>query len=187
MKTFAPSRRAILVTIGTTAVLFFALVTLWLRPGTSADRTGSPPPDLPAFEGEAVTVQFDGSALVGRPAQITAANQEGWTPVLTEDWEDGFDTDKWVTIDGNGTTNGEYKWDTRPFENTINNESQLSAWGIGGGADGESLDPEDDSYPANVQSWLMYGPVDMSDAVDAQLTFNYWFEADADDSFSVLV
>lgn len=185
MKTFSPPRRAILVTIATTAVLFLAVFMLWLRPGTSADRTGAPPPDLPAFEGEAVTVQFTSNELLVKVVQPTAADQVGWTVVLSEDWEDGFDDEKWTTIDEDGTANGEYKWATRPFANSAGG-GERSAWAIGGGEDGGPLDPDSDGYPDDVKSWLMVGPLDMSDAVDAELTFDYWFEADADDTFSVL-
>lgn len=185
MNSFSPPRRTVFVAVVMAAVLLLAMVSFWLRPGTSADRTGAPPPDLPAFEGEAITVEFTSSELLERETVPTAAEQVGWTVVLEEDWEDGFDDTVWITIDEDGLANGEYKWATRPFENTIGGGDR-SAWAIGGGEDGGPLNPNNDGYPADVKSWLMAGPIDMSDAVDAELSFNYWFDADAGDTFSVL-
>jgi hypothetical protein len=189
MNSFSPPKRASLVVVATVAALLFAIVALWYRPETSAisaNRSATSPPDLPTFEGEAVAVEFKSSELLEKEAQPAAANQVGWTIVLDEDWEAGFDQQIWTTVDQNGLNHGDYKWGTRTFENTLGGGTR-SAWGIGGGEDGGPLDPANDGYPAEVRSWLMYGPVDMSSAVDAQLNFNYWFEADSGDSFSVLV
>src|SRR5690606_35280186 len=44
-----------------------------------------------------------------------------------------------------------------------------------------------DGYPGQADSWLIAGPIDLSEAFDAELSFNYWFEADTGDVFAVLV
>ncbi len=45
------------------------------------------------------------------------------------------------------------------------------------GGDGASLIPDSDNYPANMSSWLIYGPVDLRDYYAAEFTFNYLLDA----------
>lgn len=168
-------------------VLFAAIAGLWLRAGNTSARAGSPPPDLPQFDGTSITEIFP----VDQPASLSAAPRAkatlaGWEAIFGEDWEGGFDGDIWLTYDRNGAQDGEYKWGVREVENTLGGGTQ-SAWSIGGGQDGQNLDVESDGYPGGVDSWLIAGPFDLTDAYDAELSFNYWFEADAGDVFAVLV
>ena len=51
-----------------------------------------------------------------------------------------------------------------------------SAWCANGGSSG--LDPAFNNYPVNMNSWMIYGPFDLSDAVDAELLFYYWNESE---------
>ncbi len=167
-------------------VLFALLAAIWLRGGQTAARAGNPPPDQPQFDGLAVAEVFP--IVVEQPpaAPVTpAALAAGWEAIFSEDWEAGFDDDIWLTLDRNGPQDGEYKWGVREIENPLGG-GQQSAWSIGGGQDGQNHDLND-GYPGNVDSWLIYGPVDLRQAYDAELSFNYWFQADAGDEFSVLV
>ena len=168
------------------AVLALAVVAaLWLRPGQTAARAGSPPPDRPQFEGLTVNESFPVADLIAHPAAQAPAAATDWMVLLEEDWEGGFDGDVWTTIDRNGATNGEYKWADRAVDNPLNS-GQRVAWAIGGGANGQGRNPAD-GYPKGVDSWLIYGPFSLSGASDAELSFNYSFAADAGDSFSVLL
>ena len=176
-------RRALAVWVG--AIILVALVGLWLRPGPTAARAGSPPPERPQFSGQAVSESFPVTALIDQPAAPAPAAAADWMVTFEEDWEDGFDDAIWTTIDRNGAEDGEYKWADRPVDNPVNS-GQRSAWSIGGGANGQGRDP-DDGYPGGVDSWLIYGPFSLSGAGDAELSFNYAFEADANDTFSVLL
>ncbi len=159
---------------------------LWLYPGATAAGPGAPPPDLPAFEGQTVAVDYTVAELAKRTAEPRSRTESGWNIVLDEDFESGINSGTWLNVDRNGTQDGEYKWGTRAVDNTIAGGA-LSAWGVGGGIDGDKLDPAKNGFPKNVDSWLIYGPMDMSRIVDANLEFNYWFEAEAGDSFSVLL
>jgi hypothetical protein len=150
-----------------------------------AGRLDSPPPDLPQFEGIPVREQFaidPFEAIVQRRSSI----QSGWIILLDEDWEDGFDSGLWLTIDRDGSQHGDYRWGVREFDNPIGGGSQ-SAWSIGSGQNGQNLDPAINGYPARADSWLIHGPMDLTNAVKAELSFNYTFEADAGDEFSVLI
>lgn len=180
------SQRAAIISVAAFVILA-AGAAFWLRAGNTAARAGSPPPDQPQFDGISVSESFPIGEWSNRPATSRApVVANGWEVVFSEDWEAGFDDATWLTLDRNGTQGGEYKWDVREFENTLGG-GQQSAWAIGGGQDGQNLNVADGGYPANADSWLIYGPVDMSQALDAELSFNYWFEADAGDEFSVLV
>jgi len=52
-----------------------------------------------------------------------------------------------------------------------------TAWAPHGG-NGASLDPDIGNYPANMGTWLIYGPVDLRDYYAAEFTFNYQLDAD---------
>lgn len=168
-------------------VVFATLAGFWLYAGNTSARAGSPPPDLPQFDGTSVTQVFP----LGHSPERTAApaprfTNAGWEVIFDEDWESGFDNDVWLTLDRNGGTGGEYKWGVREVENPLGGGTQ-SAWSIGGGLDGQNLDVETDGYPGQADSWLIAGPIDLSEAFEAELSFNYWFEADTGDVFAVLV
>lgn len=180
----SPRRRALLVWAG--AFLIVAVAGLWLRGGDTAARAGLPPPDRPQFTGTAVNESFPVADLIARPAVAAPAQATDWMILLEEDWEGGFDAGVWTTIDRNGASGGEYKWSVRDVTNPLNT-GQRSAWSIGGGSNGQALNPANDGYPKGVDSWLIYGPFSLSGASDAELSFMYAFEADTGDTFSVLL
>ena len=180
------TRGRVVILLVTGLFLVAAMTAFWLWAGETSARAGSPPPSQPQFEGIAVSESFPVPGLNDRPSTRAAAAANGWEILFSERWEEGFDDAIWLTFDRNGAQGGEYKWSTREFENTLGGGT-LSAWAIGGGQDGANLEVENDGYPAGVDSWLVYGPVDLTQALDAELSFNYWFEADAGDEFSVLV
>jgi hypothetical protein len=169
---------------GIVALALLALVAAWLRPSLAA-RGGDPPPDLPAFEGEPVSETFAAPDLAARQADIPQQAQ-GWTVVLDEDFENGIDTGIWLNVDRDGTENGEYKWGTRAVDNPLNSGDE-SAWAVGGGANGSGLNFANKGYPKNANSWLIHGPFSMAGVYDAQLSFNYFMQADSGDTFAVLV
>ena len=183
-ETMTTRRRALAVWVGVIGLV--VLAALWLRPGDTAARAGSPPPDQPQFTGQTVSESFPVAAHIDRPAAQAPAAATDWLILLDEDWEDGFNSTVWTTIDRNGPTSGEYKWADRAVDNPLNS-GQRVAWSIGGGDNGQALNPANGGYPGGVDSWLIYGPFSLSGARDAELSFNYSFEADAGDTFSVLL
>jgi len=93
----------------------------------------------------------------------------GWTPMMSEGFEGFFPSGLWDVYDNDGAINGEYKWDDddyRPYE------GGGSAWPANGGAN--RLDPEFYNYPPDADSWMVYGPFDLTGNESASLEFRYW-------------
>lgn len=178
-------QRVASVSVLALALLVAALVVMQTN-GTTSARQSAPPPQQEQFEGISVKESFPVPDL---PVEATIAhslNQSNWTVLLEEDWEDGFDTNKWITVDRNGSERGDYRWGLRDVQNPIAG-GQASAWSIGGGLNGQNLDPTKNGYPPRVDSWLIHGPIDMTGTLRAELSLNYSFQADPLDTFSILV
>ncbi len=111
------------------------------------------------------------SSSKGNSIQVPAS-LDGWTTITSEDFEGAFPGPGWSVFDADGTTNGEYYWDDDSYRQ---HSGSWSAWVANGGADA-LLPPTD--YANNMNSWLVYGPFDLSDAVDAELSFYYWLESE---------
>jgi len=104
---------------------------------------------------------------------------EGWQDLLNEDFEGGIGAG-WIVTDTSTADGGEYMWGTATFTYT---SPITSAWAVGGGADGSGLVAGTDEYPDNVDSWLIYGPLDLSQVFQADLTFDWWLDSASGDWF----
>jgi subtilisin family serine protease len=100
-------------------------------------------------------------ASSSRPAAVAT--------IKTEDFEGAFPND-WIVFDNNGATGGDVTWDVDAFLPFTGN---WSAWAAGGGANGV---PGGTNYPDNLDSWLIYGPFDLSDASAAAVDFALWMQ-----------
>ena len=89
-----------------------------------------------------------------------------WTLMMSETFEGVFPNTLWQVIDGNGTTYGEYYWDDDDYKP---HAGSWSAWPANGGAN--ALDPAVYYYPNNMDSWMLYGPFDLSNCADADFDF----------------
>lgn len=104
---------------------------------------------------------------------------EGWQTILSEDFEGGLGAG-WTAVDESSTDGGEYTWGPSNYPYT---DPITAVWSVGGGAEGSSLVAGTDSYPDNVDSWLIYGPVDLSEVWQADLTFDWWLDSAPGDWF----
>ena len=98
----------------------------------------------------------------------TSTPEPGWVEIVYEDFEGDFPTGLWYT--SQECEEGNYTWGPRDCKPHTGNKS---AWCVGGGADGIELECGSD-YPDEVETQMIYGPFDLSDATAAKLTFWTW-------------
>jgi len=106
----------------------------------------------------------DAPPLVSSVVRRTSAS---WTTMMQEDFEGTFPSGSW-SVFGDPTWNDD---DFKPYGGS------WSAWCANGCSSG--LDPASSNYPNNMNSWMVYGPFDLSDASDAELLFYYWNESES--------
>jgi hypothetical protein len=95
--------------------------------------------------GGAVTIMFEGFEGV-------------WPP----------DGGLWTAFDGDGSTSGEYYWDD------VNYRAHTGAWSAWPANGGPVTVNPPDPYPANLRSWMVYGPFDLSGYSAAWFDFYFW-------------
>jgi len=108
----------------------------------------------------------------------TSANlpniQSGWAPVMVESFETGFPhKNGWILRDEVENDGCIYLWGSVKSHFDPPYGSNKAGWPAGGGTDG--LDPSSSNYPPNSDSWMIYGPFDLSTAtgaLDARLSFD---------------
>lgn len=102
--------------------------------------------------------------------EIISSHSNGWQIIKHENFEGYFPNEGWARFDGNPNDGKEYLWDD---DNHRHNLGYYAAWPARAGVDG--YDPSTTpSYPPNMNSWMVYGPFDLSDAVFAQVNFELW-------------
>jgi hypothetical protein len=162
-------------------VSVFALAALTLRqPSASA---GNPPPDVPDLEGEPFSATVNGLGLPEAPLEPYVPQQQ-WQEIFFEDFESVNWELRWTNISLNGAP---YKYGTRDIPNDFDPASDAVAWAVGGGPSGSTLDPDEDSYPPNVDSWLVTPVFNFEGVVDARLVLDSFYQANAGDTFAVAV
>jgi hypothetical protein len=94
-----------------------------------------------------------------------------WTEMMNEDWEGVWPEGSpgWAVYDNNGTTGGNLLWDDDDFKPRT---GLWSAWPANGGTDG--VDPQYNNYRNDMESWMVYGPFDLSNCAQADFDFWYW-------------
>ncbi len=174
--------RGIVYAIPTFLIILIVTIAVWsfTRPTVNA---GSPPPDVPNFEGEPFSAVFPQPELLTQTTIAEPAIKSDWTILLEDGFESGISPLTWINLSAGSS--GDYKWETRDVTNALDANSVKSAWCVGGGQDGGGLTPP--GYPPNVESWLVSGPYSMENALEAKLTFQSSFDADDGDIFGVAV
>lgn len=97
-----------------------------------------------------------------------------WVTIMSEDFEGTFPAGGWDVFDGNDGTGGEYYWaksDCRSFNGSY------AGWAVGEGNDGGAL-ACGSNYPDDALSWMVYGPFSLTDAIDAELLFQWWLNTE---------
>ncbi|MFZ3070413.1 MAG: hypothetical protein WA110_04745 [Anaerolineaceae bacterium] len=106
----------------------------------------------------------------------TPLSSNGWQVIKHETFEGIFPNDGWTRLDVYPDDNKEYLWDD---DNYRPHNGSWAGWPARGGADGydPSLNP---CYQPHMDSWMIYGPFDLSDATFAEVDFWLWRQIEAD-------
>jgi hypothetical protein len=164
--------------------------TVWLRdpqPGRVGRLLGASLTTLPALPGQSGQDQGAPAAFTlpqgAQVVQLTPAETglptappgppilaDGWAPVLYENFEGSFpSTSVWALDDQVIADNCQYLWDEDDREHAPGGGA-FAAWPANGGQHG--LDPAASLYPPNMDSWLIFGPLDLSKAGNYRLSFD---------------
>ena len=106
--------------------------------------------------------------LTVRPALTITGT--GWQKIMAENFEGVFPPSSWWRSDESQIDGGQYFWGKRDCKAL---SGAYSAWAGGGGSNGELL-ACGQTYADNLNTWLKYGPIDLSQATDAELQFDLW-------------
>jgi hypothetical protein len=86
---------------------------------------------------------------------------QGWTILMHEDFEGAFPGETWFLI-------GDPTWGKTTYRAA---SGEGSGYCAGGG--NHAVDPPG-PYANNMSSWMTYGPFDLSNATDAELSYSHW-------------
>jgi hypothetical protein len=136
----------------------------------SPDDSRTPNLDLPSLPADP-----DKEPVDSAPPE---RDRDYWTIPMSENFEGAFPSGLWNVFDNNGATYGEYYWDDDDFKPHNN---YWSAWVANGGANG--VDPQYNNYANNMDTWMMYGPFDLSGCSAADFDFYYWNKSEANFDF----
>jgi len=115
---------------------------------------------------------------------------QDWTPLLYENFvgfsppalgvgfPPAYGTSVWTVYDDN-SDGYERSWGSNDFTYYYHEDDPSdtwSAWPAAAGADG--LDPNVYYYPNNLNSWMIYGPIDLSEMADVFVSFGMWYETE---------
>lgn len=147
----------------------------------SVAATGLPQPRAPERPAsvEYMTIPSDASA----PRSLAAVASIGMGDLVTQTFESALSSG-WRVYDAISPAVGlDYYWGTTSYTRA---EGAHSALAVCDGRDGATL-TETASYTAAVDSWMVYGPVRLTSAWQAQLDFWYYFSPTTSGALSVAV
>ncbi|HRA19785.1 MAG TPA: VWA domain-containing protein [Anaerolineae bacterium] len=103
-------------------------------------------------------------------------DQTGMT-LLSENFESATwpSGTSWRVFDDNPAATGEYYWSNR----CSGHHSNRSAWAVGSGANGRLLNCGS-SYPHQTDSWMVYGPLDLSAASEVELAYSFYVDSECE-------
>ncbi len=145
-----------------------------------------------AAQGAPVSAQDGENPSIQTPAGApdgSAALPAGWQTIMSEDFEGAWPGSKWTVTDvsNDGYTRFWGKEDFEPASATYPDwPGNWSAWPASGGT--HAVDPAIWPYPDNMNTRMVYGPFDLSDAADAKISTWLWLETEVgfgEDYFSI--
>jgi len=105
---------------------------------------------------------------------ITNSLNPGWTALMEETFEGSFPSGNNWTIYYNSNSSEAgygYAWDDASYRP---NNGSWSGWCADGYYEGQPPISAPGPYPDYLNTWMVCGPFNLSDAIDAELHFNFW-------------
>jgi len=130
----------------------------------------------------AVVLALSVSGVSGAPpaqAPVAPDAPAGWQTIMSEDFEGAWPGSGWTVTDLSNDGFERYwgKEDFEPASVTYPDwPGNWSAWPASGGA--QAVDPATWPYPDDMNTRMVYGPFDLSDAVDAKVSTWLWLETE---------
>jgi hypothetical protein len=145
-------------------------------------------PEPSVHRNNKITIEeVPGQELITIESIDTISPGPNWLPLFVEDFESANWEDKWdVNLDIGSAGTG-LKWGSQAIVNSLDPSSSKSGWGICAEDSCSNVDPNAPSYPAGVQSFLVAGPLDLSDSKDALVKLDLFYEANTNDKFTISV
>lgn len=113
------------------------------------------------------------SAVAGESVTLSP---QGWQTIMTENFEGPFPSPGWIVTGNPG-------WDD---QSCMAATGSWSAWCANGGASGVEPCPGEVHYFNNMNTWMIYGPFDLSDATQAEVYLSCYLSTEVGfDFFSV--
>jgi len=156
--------RVYLIVMIAGALLFSLCLLVWNAAVVNADPRDEPGQDHHHGSGQmhmSLDQQDRLEASVYHPSTVA----QGWTSLLFEDFEGDFPGTAWSLY-------GDPTWGDRGYRKYA---GEFSGYAVGGGDHG--VQPPG-PYPNDVNSWMVAGPFDLTDATDAQVLFHSWLDTE---------
>jgi len=136
-------------------------------------------PTLPpeALLENSASVLLARQSVSGTNTRLTTDSAMGnWMTIVTEGFEGEFPPPdgRWIVQDLSNDGYERY-WDNHSYSS---HSGGWAAWPANGGADGIEPVSGADDYPNNMNTRMIYGPFDLSDAVAAATEFYHWRETE---------
>ncbi|HDQ43989.1 MAG TPA: T9SS type A sorting domain-containing protein, partial [bacterium] len=103
------------------------------------------------------------------------ASTQGSQAILEEDFEESFPGAGWTVTHSRGYT--EAYW------GKANHRSHGGSWSAWCAAAGSDAGVQGGNYPADMRTWMAFGPFDLSDATSADLQFHLWNNTETDPDY----
>jgi hypothetical protein len=157
-------------------------------PAPSAPRPSKPEKGPSGPAGEMIQVPRPDWLPVSGPQELSAERERSsqsaqtgptWINMMFEDFEGSFPDTKWhLNWQSDPSKEGYgYVWDDVSYRAR---SGLWSGWCADENYQGQpDIDPPG-PYPAEMASWMIYGPFDLRDATQAQLSFCTWYDIEID-------
>ncbi|NUM43395.1 MAG: hypothetical protein HUU38_01725 [Anaerolineales bacterium] len=116
---------------------------------------------------------------------ISIGDAGNWVQILFEGFEGSWPGAGWSRVDASDDGYERY-WDEDDYQAFA---GTWAAWPANGGAHAmypQAGDEEDDDYPRNMNTRMIFGPFDLSDAELAEVTFSLLYETENDHDYLAL-